>query len=134
MLFRSTGTVQLTNDGRPKEAPWLTDGSRVFFMSDSAAGTEARQVSVKGGESIALPLPVKDAVLVDISPDHTELLLCRGGKSYSTPCELWVAPLLGGSACGLLRLLFRPICLTGPRMGSRLHSSDRAGETRPGST
>jgi Tol biopolymer transport system component len=95
---RVTGTVQLTNDGRPKEAPWLTDGSRVFFMSDSAAGTEARQVSVKGGESIALPLPVKDAVLVDISPDHTELLLCRGGKSYSTPCELWVAPLLGGSA------------------------------------
>ncbi len=102
---RIMATVQLTSDGRLKGGPWLTDGSRVFFRSVSAAGTDANpfvgyaaQVSVKGGESIALPLPVKDALLVDISPDHTELLLCRLEKISDTHCELWVAPLLGGSA------------------------------------
>jgi serine/threonine protein kinase/Tol biopolymer transport system component len=95
---RITATVQITNDGRPKASLLLTDGSRVFFSSVSAAGTETNQVSVKGGESIALPLPVKDAFLVDISPDRTELLLGRQKKSDVTLSELWVAPLLGGSA------------------------------------
>ena len=89
---RVTGTVQITNDGRPKGLPLLTDGSRVFFYTDNGA----YQVSVKGGESIPLPLPVKDASLLDISPDHTEWLLCR---SVGSPkfCELWAAPLMGGS-------------------------------------
>jgi Tol biopolymer transport system component len=91
---RITRTVQVTNDGRGKWVPLLTDGARVFFATGSA-GTEANQVSAKGGESVALPLPVKDASLVDVSPDRTELLLCRGARAA---CELWVAPLLGGSA------------------------------------
>jgi Tol biopolymer transport system component len=90
---RITATVHVTNDGRPKGGPLFTDGSRVFFNS----GNEAYQVSVKGGESVPLPLSVKDAFLVDISPDRTELLLCRYGDTPA-PCELWVAPLLGGSA------------------------------------
>jgi serine/threonine protein kinase/Tol biopolymer transport system component len=95
---RITATVHVTNDGRPKNGPLLTDGSRVFFTSGSM-GNETYQVSVKGGESLALPLPVKDAFLVDISPDRTELLLCRPVELDSvTLCELWVAPLLGGSA------------------------------------
>jgi Tol biopolymer transport system component len=34
---------------------------------------------------------------VDISPDHTELLLCRH-TVLSAPCELLAAPLLGGAA------------------------------------
>jgi serine/threonine protein kinase/Tol biopolymer transport system component len=93
-----TAMVQLTNDGRGKRPPWLTDGSRVFFRSPSAAGMETDQVSVIGGESIALPLPVKDADLVDISPDRTELLLCPYEKSDVPVCKLWVAPLMGGSA------------------------------------
>jgi serine/threonine protein kinase/Tol biopolymer transport system component len=95
---RITATVQLTNDGRFKDPPWLTDGSRLFFRSASAAGMETDWVSVNGGESLALPLPVKDAYMVDISPDRTESLLCRAGDIDGTACELWVAPLLGGSA------------------------------------
>jgi len=73
---RITGTVQITNDGRPKDWPLLTDGSRVYFNSGSGGGsfTEVSQVSVKSGESVALPLPVKDARLVDISPSHAELV------------------------------------------------------------
>ena len=96
---RITGTVQITNDGRPKDWPLLTDGSRVFFNTGwgSSFVTQASQVSVRGGDSVALPLTVKDARLVDISPDRTELLLGRAGVGMET-CELWVAPLLGGSA------------------------------------
>jgi serine/threonine protein kinase/Tol biopolymer transport system component len=94
-----TATVQLTNDGREKRPGLFTDGSRVFFMSDSAAGIEFHQVAVKeGGESITLPLPVKRAYLVDISPDRTELLLCRYANPDGTSCELWLAPLIGGAA------------------------------------
>ena len=93
---RVLGMVRITSDGRPKYGPLLTDGSRLFFNSGSTA-TEAYQVSVKGGESVALPLPMKDAITVDISPDRTELLLCRH-PSFFAPCELWAAPLLGGPA------------------------------------
>jgi len=93
---RITGMVRITSDGRPKDGPLLTDGSRLFFNTGSAA-TEAYQVSVNGGESVALPLPLKDAVTVAISPDRTELLLCRH-PTFFAPCELWVAPLLGGPA------------------------------------
>jgi hypothetical protein len=93
---RITATVRITNDGRPKGWPLLTDGSRVFFNSGPGGG-EAGQVSVEGGESIALPLPVRNAQLVDVSPDRKEWLLCKG-FAYQPFCELWAAPLLGGSA------------------------------------
>jgi len=71
---RVTNMVQLTSDGRPKGSPLLTDGARLFF---AGSGNEPYQVSVKGGESVPLPLPVKDARLMDISADRTQLLLGR---------------------------------------------------------
>ncbi|MGA7410798.1 MAG: protein kinase [Bryobacteraceae bacterium] len=101
---RITGTVQITNDSRPKIWPLITDGSRVFFNSGSLdfftnhfTINEANQVSAKGGASVALALPVKNARVVDISPDRTELLVCQYPPTV-TGCELWVAPVLGGSA------------------------------------
>jgi Tol biopolymer transport system component len=94
---RVTGMVQITNDGRPKDGFLFTDGSRIFFSSGSQ-GNEAYQVSVKGGEGVALPLPVKDAVPVDISPDRTEWLLGQSSSlGPNKSLALWVAPLLGGS-------------------------------------
>jgi Tol biopolymer transport system component/DNA-binding winged helix-turn-helix (wHTH) protein len=96
---RVTATVQITNDGRPKSWPLLTDGVRLFFNSVWCCGAvkEVYQVPVKGGEPAILSLPVQDAFVVDISPDRTELLLCRHADA-SGRCELWVAPLLGGAA------------------------------------
>jgi len=92
---RVTATVQITNDDLPKDPPLLTDGTRVFFNSGSYED-EVYQVSVKGGESLVLPLPVKDAGLVDISLDRTEWLLCPN-VALAKPGALWRAPLLGGS-------------------------------------
>lgn len=95
---RITGMVQLTNDGRIKGWPLLTDGSRVLFNSGSIGEVVGPyQVSVKGGESAPLPLSITNAEVVDISPDRKDLLLCRHQPSPG-PCELWVAPLSSGAS------------------------------------
>jgi predicted Ser/Thr protein kinase len=101
---RITGTVQMTNDGRVNGARILTDGTRLFF---NLAFDEARQVSLRGGESVPFSLPMQGGWLADISPDRTECLMYRPllsarGEFYDTDegierHELWVAPLLGGS-------------------------------------
>jgi eukaryotic-like serine/threonine-protein kinase len=100
---RIIGTVQITNDGKGNGAPMLTDGTRLLFnLTD-----QPRQVSLKGGQSVPLLLPMQNAWLADISPDHSEFLMYRRldseGALNSTfnfkleRLEFWVAPVLGGS-------------------------------------
>ena len=94
---RVTGTAQLTHDGGVKFR-LLTDGSRVYFTAYLQSGSyEPRQVSVRGGDPVAIPIEVKNATLFDISPDLTELLVGRF-SGFGDPLELWAAPILGGSA------------------------------------
>ncbi|MGA7409630.1 MAG: protein kinase [Bryobacteraceae bacterium] len=98
---RITGTEQISNDWRPKTGPLLTDGSRLLFVSHSFLYMPY-QVSVKGGETVPLPLAVKGSVQVqDISPDRTQLLLCKYlrdvGLDSGETCELWSEPILGGT-------------------------------------
>jgi DNA-binding winged helix-turn-helix (wHTH) protein len=102
---RVTGTTQITNDGRPKTSPLLTDGARLFF-NVAFGDYEGYQVSVKGGEPVALSLSVKNARLEDVSPDRTELLVCESPTAVP-PCPLRSVPLLGGSARRLGNLLAR---------------------------
>jgi Tol biopolymer transport system component len=100
---RITGTVQITNDGRGNGAPMLTDGTRLLFNLTG----EPRQVSVKGGQSVPLSLPMQNATLADISPDRTEFLMYRRLDSEGAlttndnfkleRLDFWVAPLVGGS-------------------------------------
>jgi serine/threonine protein kinase/Tol biopolymer transport system component len=99
---RLTDPVQITNDGIPKLQPLLTDGSRLFFNTSLGP----RQVSVNGGETLPFDVPVKDALLERISPDRTELLLCRY-RDASDGCELWISPLVGGAARRLGSFLAR---------------------------
>jgi len=108
---RITGTTQITHDGRENGAPMLTDGTRLLYN----LATDPRQVSLKGGESIPLSLPLKDAILADISPDRTEFLIYRrinSGDAVTSSydftqdrVEFWVAPLLGGSPRRLVDLI-----------------------------
>ncbi len=90
------GTTQITRDGLPKWWPLLSEGSRVIFGS-GVNHDEAYQVSMNGGETVAVPLRIK-AALIDLSPDGTELLLGRtiGNDTHGTLDELWAQPLLGG--------------------------------------
>ncbi|MGA7415357.1 MAG: winged helix-turn-helix domain-containing protein [Bryobacteraceae bacterium] len=103
---RITATVQLTNDGKPKNFPLLTDGSRLYFNSISGTGTVPTdflpyQVSVKGGEPVALPDTLEGTLLQDISPELSDLLLIGQnrdpGNERDFSGSLWTVPLIGGA-------------------------------------
>ncbi len=104
LLFRPVApprilrTVKITDDRRVSNLPLVTDGGRVYFTSTREDATdELWQASSRGGESIPLPAPLKNADVVDLSPDRSELLvLGRANGPYSPP-TLWAEPLLGGS-------------------------------------
>ncbi len=101
---RITGTVQLTNDGKLKFGPILTDGPRLYFNTVSGAGTLPTdfvpyQVSTKGGEPVALPATLEGLLLQDISTERSDLLLARPkftDQSFSSG-TIWTAPVMGGA-------------------------------------
>jgi eukaryotic-like serine/threonine-protein kinase len=91
---RVLATTQLTRDSMPKFRV-VTDGSRVYIGEGGPANRIA-QVSVSGGETSPIPTPFANAVLFDISPDHTKLLiLSHVGTEVKTP--LWSLPLPSGT-------------------------------------
>ena len=93
--------TQLTNDGQAKSGPMATDGSRVYF-NETLPGQRALilQVSVKGGEAVPLPGPLKQPAVLDLSRDGTELLLADVAPEKEEgrgQCSLWLQPVAGGS-------------------------------------
>ena len=98
---RILSTTQITNDRRPKTAPFLTDGSRIYFTMGDLLVSQLYQVSTKGGESFPVPVQLANPRLLEISPDRSELLV----RSYAdqgvplsfVPMPLWIAPVMGGS-------------------------------------
>jgi serine/threonine protein kinase/Tol biopolymer transport system component len=100
---RVLGSTQVTNDRRSKVPPFLTDGLRLYFNAEGGDlfSLQVNQVSTNGGESVPLPIPLKNPMLLDMSRDRSELLLgsyeeiqASGAGSSVT---LWTAPVLGGS-------------------------------------
>jgi len=91
-------TVQITEDRRASSQPLATDGARVYFTSTREDATdELWQVSARGGQSIPIPASLKNAFVVDLSPDRSELLLLRRSNGPYSPTALWAEPLPGGS-------------------------------------
>ena len=95
---RVTGSIQITSDGRIKNPPLLTDGSRLIFNS-GLLGSQPYQVPVTGGDPVPLPMEMTNSRVLDTSPDGTQLLVGRvlAADLESQTCELWVAPSTGGS-------------------------------------
>ena len=90
-------TTAITNDRRAIDLPVLTDGSRLYFTSQNVDGvSEPWQVAAKPGPSVSLPTPLKNSLVLDVSPDRSELLVLHPTGPY-TPTTLWALPLLGGS-------------------------------------
>jgi DNA-binding winged helix-turn-helix (wHTH) protein/Tol biopolymer transport system component len=89
--------VQLTHLGRAEGTSGMaTDGARVFFSEVKGGRTTIDQVAVGGGDPTPFPLPLSNAEVFDISPDHTELLVAS--FSGLEPDEtLWVVPVTGGA-------------------------------------
>jgi len=85
-------SVQITNDGQRKSRA-VTDGSRLYF----GKGDGLYQVSAAGGEVVPIPQSTADMTPVDVSPDHSQLMVVRGGFMMS-PGSVWALPVVGGSA------------------------------------
>jgi eukaryotic-like serine/threonine-protein kinase len=91
---RITGSKQITNDGLPK-SNLVTDGNRIYFTEASPGHFSVKQVATAGGEAAALNIPVPDPVLVDISPETSELLVAQAIEFGASP--YWSVPLPAGS-------------------------------------
>ena len=93
---RLVGSVQITNDGRAKLPPALTDGARLFFMAEETNGAALYQVSIAGGQPVPLSPRFFLAGLAGISPDGSELLV-HAWEGTLPEGPLWVYPTLAGS-------------------------------------
>jgi Tol biopolymer transport system component/DNA-binding winged helix-turn-helix (wHTH) protein len=89
-----TQTLQLTSDGLEKIGFMATDGIRVYFSEKVNGHWTVAAVPVSGGTVDPLPIPFRDATLVNISPDRSELLITEGPLDDH---PLWVVSVLGGT-------------------------------------
>jgi eukaryotic-like serine/threonine-protein kinase len=98
--LRVTGSNQLTHDGQFKTGE-VTDGLRVYFNRTNAQGNGViAQVSLNGGEVLETPSPLKNFIIRDISPDHSQLLVVSQSDT-GIPVKdapVWTLPLPAGSA------------------------------------
>ena len=88
-----TSSTQLTSDGREKDLPIATDGLRVYFSELVDEHWAVAAVSTSGGQTIPIRTPLKDAQVMNISPDRSTLLVVA---SDGYEGELWLVPILGG--------------------------------------
>jgi len=95
---RVSGTTQLTRDGVSKFGV-LTDGSRLY-IAEHYPNSWLVQASTRGGETIPISAPSANMLPVDISADHTQLLVSTvSGTDPET--RFWSLPLPSGAPRGL---------------------------------
>ena len=85
--------IQLTDDGQPKMAPLLTDGTRIYFREGTPGVWKIGQVSVAGGETSVIPTRLVDPRVDGIAPDGSALLVFDGDPGAN---PLWRIPLPTG--------------------------------------
>jgi eukaryotic-like serine/threonine-protein kinase len=93
---RVLATTQLTEDGVQKMG-LLTDGSRLYITELKGTSRFLVQASVTGGETSRIPTPFPHFGVLDISPDHSRLLVGNFlGAGVAETGELWALPLPSG--------------------------------------
>jgi serine/threonine protein kinase/Tol biopolymer transport system component len=94
---RLIGVTQITSDSLKKSfAAMSTDGARIYFGELSAERWILAQVSTTGGEVAAISTPLPNVYPMDISPDHSQLLVSTWvGTDPETP--FWIVPLPAGT-------------------------------------
>ena len=92
---RVVAASQITHDGFSK-VELLTDGSRLYVTESSGGNNVLAQVSATGGETSVIPTTFPNVDLLDISPDHSQLLT---GSFIGTEPEapFWTVPLPSGA-------------------------------------
>jgi eukaryotic-like serine/threonine-protein kinase len=101
-----SGYFQMTHDGLLKHgiistvagtnAPLVTDGSRVYFTEGAGGSSTLAQVSSAGGETAAIPTPIGNPQLLDISPDRSTLLVADFTRPAAS-APLWYVPVPAGT-------------------------------------
>ena len=90
---RVTGSKQITTDGLQKL--WMvTDGNRLYLTETSGTKIFASQVATSGGEVAPLNVPLENALIADVSPDGSELLVSVA-EVHESP--FWSLPMPAGS-------------------------------------
>jgi Tol biopolymer transport system component/tRNA A-37 threonylcarbamoyl transferase component Bud32 len=84
----------LTHDRVLKDAPMVTDGSRLYFMTQKKTGSTITEVSISGGETAAIDSHFDDIQLAAISPNGSELLILQPGDAPDVP--IYILPLPAG--------------------------------------
>jgi serine/threonine protein kinase/Tol biopolymer transport system component len=85
---------QITFSNDNKDAPLITDGSRLYFQSDG----HPVEMSVKGGPVAPARASLSGMAILDISPDASELLALKEDiNDVSGRGSLWTVPVLGGA-------------------------------------
>ena len=87
------GVKQITSDGEPKFG-FVTDGSRLYVSEYVGSQLRVVQVSVNGGETAPVDIPLENPVAVDVSADGSELLVGRGSPAGT---GYWSVPIPAGS-------------------------------------
>lgn len=104
--LHASNFVQITNDGRAKQGPIVSDGIRLYFGEGATNHRMLAQVSIAGGEVTALAIPLQAPYIVDIAPNRSELFVGSSGPEtsasgspgyagYAPP--LWIFSLPGGA-------------------------------------
>jgi eukaryotic-like serine/threonine-protein kinase len=86
--------VQLTHDAAPKLLIG-TDGARLYLEENLPAPTLC-QISVAGGDVVAMPALSPRMYPLSVSPDGSAILMSQGVGLCDT-CPLWAVPTVGGS-------------------------------------
>ena len=103
---RVRSTTQITHDGFPVSS-MFTDGSRIYLTQFRPEGLVLAQVGVGGGESSSIPVPIESMAIMDISPDHSQLLAGKLVVTGTQDAPLWSVPLPAGSPRRLGNILAR---------------------------
>ena len=85
---------QITNDRLPK-SDLVTDGNRIYFNEALPGSLAVAQVASSGGETVTLNSPFPDALVADVTPDGSELLMLQAINFGSSP--YWSVPIPAGS-------------------------------------
>ncbi|HUJ33212.1 MAG TPA: protein kinase [Candidatus Acidoferrum sp.] len=90
---RVLATAQLTEDGVRKFG-LLTDGSRLYIEESKGESWFVVQAAITGGETSPIPTPFRAVNIVDISFDHSQLLVRN--LIGNEPADFWALPLPSG--------------------------------------
>jgi Tol biopolymer transport system component len=97
---RVTSIAQITHDGFRK-TNLLADDSQLFVTESPAANRVIAKVALPSSDRSLVPSPFSNLKALDLSPDHSKLLVApmqAGSSGVSSYDEFWTLPVAAGSA------------------------------------